>query len=224
MDNRHANRQLIITRVGTALCGIDIEDVHEIIPVPAITSVPKSPVNMLGVIDVRGVVVPVADLRACLGFPPSPFTHDTRIVLVNYHDEKIGLIVDAVSEVTTLPPGDFQTMQNSHGDSVFLRAVARFQGRLVLEIDHVRVVDDRLNADVPPSVDAGLELERIAEDALGTAPPASDGAAAEDDGSLNIELIESSYRAAGAERRAARGAVLRASVRDRARGAHPLPR
>jgi chemotaxis signal transduction protein/hemoglobin-like flavoprotein len=209
VDKQHANRQLVVTRVGSTLCGIDIDQVHEIIPVPAITSVPKSPVNMLGVINVRSVVIPVADLRSCLGFPPSPFTQDTRIVLVNYHSEKIGLVVDAVSEVTTLPADDFQTLANSHGDSVFLRAVARFQGRLVLEIDHTRVVDERLNVEASHGADAERELERAAEEALqAQAPTPDDNASTEegDDGSLRVDLLETSYAllAPNAERLAER--------------------
>lgn len=196
MDKQHANRQLVVTRVGTTLCGIDIDNVHEIIPVPSITSVPKSPVNMLGVIDVRGVVIPVADLRACLGFPPAPFTPDTRIVLVSHHNEKIGLVVDAVSEVTTLPAEDFQSMENRHGDSVFLQAVARFRGQLVLEIDHTRVIDDRLNVEVAQIADAAAELQRVARAALPPPLPADVARVDPDvDGPIDVELLQASYAA-----------------------------
>ena len=67
MEQQQGHRQLVVTRVGGTLCGIDIGQVHEIIPVPAITPVPKSAVNLLGVIDVRGAVIAVVCLRACLG-------------------------------------------------------------------------------------------------------------------------------------------------------------
>jgi chemotaxis signal transduction protein/hemoglobin-like flavoprotein len=199
VEQQHANRQIVVTRIGNTLYGIDIDDVHEIIPVPQITPVPKSPANMLGVINVRSVVIPVADLRACLGFAPGPFTTDTRIVLVSYHDEKIGLVVDAVTEVTTLSGGDFQSMENSHGESAFLQAVARFQGQLVLEIDHTRAVEDGLNRPVAPSIagsstaDAEVIAQAEAAALHAAALHAAVPAAAEDDGPLHVELLEMSF-------------------------------
>jgi chemotaxis signal transduction protein/hemoglobin-like flavoprotein len=164
--------------------------VREIIPIPEITPLPKSPVNLIGVINVRSVVIPVADLRACLGFQPQPVTADTRIVLVKHHNETLGLIVDAVSEVVTLSADALESMRDSHGDSRFLRAVARFQDRLVLEIDHTRAVDEGLNMPVPSARQddppaaaeaASLQLER-----------AHDIAA--DDGELRVDLIEESFK------------------------------
>lgn len=95
-------RQLVVTKVAYILCGIEIGVVHEIILMQPITAVPKSPHNMLGITNVRGSVVPVADLKACLGFPPAQLTDETRIVLVGYRDGKIGFVVDSVAEVIAL--------------------------------------------------------------------------------------------------------------------------
>jgi chemotaxis signal transduction protein/hemoglobin-like flavoprotein len=194
VEQQQGNRQLVLTRVGATLCGIDIDRVHEIIPVPPITAVPKSPVNVLGVIDVRGAVIPVACLRACLGVPPAPITHDTRIVLVNYHDEKIGLVVDAVSEVTTLAGTEFQSMEQTHGDSAFLRAVARFEGELVLELDHTRVIDERLNV-APPPADVPVLCAGAIEEQVPVDVVRQDGEAAVDavDAPADVTLLETSY-------------------------------
>jgi chemotaxis signal transduction protein/hemoglobin-like flavoprotein len=194
------NRQLVVARVGDTLCGIDIEVVHEIIPVPEMTTVPKSPRNMLGVINVRGVVVPVTDLRACMGFDSSAFTNDTRIVLVTYHDEKIGLVVDAVTEVTTLAGDAFQSLARTHGDSDFVRAVARFQDKLVLEIDHTRVVEDGLDAE-PASGGLSDDLRRAIADAApaqavapAVAPAAAEPEEDDNDGPLDLDLLETSFK------------------------------
>jgi chemotaxis signal transduction protein/hemoglobin-like flavoprotein len=183
-------RQLVVTTVNDTFFGIDIEDVHEIIPVPEIRAVPKAPANLLGVIDVRGVVIPVADLRACLGFSPRPFTPETRIVLVNHRDEKIGLVVDAVNEVTTLAGDAFESMADGHGDSPFVRAVARFQDQLVLEIDHDRAVDDNLDVWVPPLV---VEEPAIAAEEPEPEPEAPHPSL-EDGGPIHTELVELSYQ------------------------------
>ena len=139
-------RQLVVTRAGSTLFGINIEAVHEIIHVPAITALPRSERNMLGVINVRGTVVPVADIRACLGVEMSPLTEDARIVLVSYKGSKLGLVVDAVTEVTTLPDEAHLRVDGDRGESPFVRSVVRFEGSLVSEIDHERVIDERLNS------------------------------------------------------------------------------
>ncbi len=204
-------RQLVVTRVADTQCGIDISAVHELILMQEITPVPKSPRNMLGMINVRGAVLPVVDLRACLGFPPAPVTGDTRIVLVSCGEEKIGLVVDGVTEVIALPNEAFQSMDGSAIESPYLRSVARLEDRLILDIDHERVVQDGLDTEA-----AGLSplLEALKADMEDeTASTESDEPTAEDDtdettsaesdeptagddadgGGLNVELLESSF-------------------------------
>lgn len=206
--NKETTRQLVVAKVADTLCGIEIESVHEIILMQEITKVPKSPRNMLGIIDIRGTVLPVVDLRACLGFPPTPNTHDTRIVLVSYQDKKIGLVVDGVAEVNTLPKEAFQSLKGNAGDSPYLRAVARLDDRLILDIDHVRVVDEGIDADV-----SGMSLADVLEGKLAEEEDTDDGAATPeahdeveitdttksaaedkaDEGGLNVDLLESSF-------------------------------
>ena len=111
------NLQLVITKVADVLCGIEIDAVHEIIPTQEITSVPRSPRNMLGVTDVRGSVIPVVDLRACLRYEPAEFGSETRIVLVTYGDSKVGLVVDGVAEVITLDKDVFHPVTADIGDN-----------------------------------------------------------------------------------------------------------
>lgn len=179
------NRQLVITKVADVLCGIEIDAVHEIIPTQEITSVPRSPRNMLGVTDVRGSVIPVVDLRACLRYAPTEFGTETRIVLVSYGDSKVGLVVDGVAEVITLDKDVFQPVTSAIGDAGYLKSVARLDDRLILHIDHVRAIRDGL--DVEPS-----ELTSILEDIVeelavnATVAEASSGAA----GGAGIEAEE----------------------------------
>ncbi len=184
-EGQSANRQLVVTRVGDTFYGIAIEAVHEIIPIPEITPVPKSPLNMIGVINVRGAVVPVANLRGCLGFDAVPFDRDTRIVLVTYKEKQIGLVVDGVNEVTTLAPDAFESMAGTHGESQLIPYVARFQGAMVLEIDHTRVIDEGLDRRRPAGSSASVAA--IVADDAPSAP-------ADSDGPLNIDLLESSFK------------------------------
>jgi len=188
-QEQSTNRQLVVARVGEALYGIDIDSVHEIIPVPEITPVPKSPPNMLGVINVRGAVVPVAALRGCLGFETIPFDSDTRIVLVSYREQQMGMVVDGVIEVTTLPSSAFQSMDGTQGDSPFVSSVARFQNALVIEIDHRKVLDSGL-AEQTRKVSRFIAAAPAEEAA---APEATDGGEGTD-GGLDIGLLESSFK------------------------------
>ena len=216
------NKQLVITKVADVLCGIEIDSVHEIIPMQEITSVPKSPRNMLGVTDVRGSVIPVVDLRACLRYEPAVFGSETRIVLVTYGDTKVGLVVDGVAEVITLDKDAFQSVTANMGDASYLKSVARLDDRLILHIDHARAIQDGL--DVEPSEFTSLlenltedvKVEDTAEDSETTGEEddagteeAKEGNVAEDttsdgndteaeqagseDGDLNVELLESSF-------------------------------
>lgn len=216
-------RQLVVAKVGDVLCGIDIDAVHEIIPTQEITSMPRSPRNMLGVTNVRGSVIPVVDLRACLGYIPTEFANDTRIVLVSYDDSKIGLVVDAVAEVITLEEDVFQKIGVNIGNSGYLRAVARLDDRLILNIDHARVVEEGLDKEPseitsllkeieaqatteasetePPTNETPTEdeNENVKEDPVdnasdeATTPDAEATEETADEGGLNVELLESSF-------------------------------
>ena len=174
--NAETTQQLVVAKVADILCGIEIEAVHEIILMQEITVVPQSPRNMLGMIDIRGMVLPVVDLRACLGFPSTANTHDTRIVLVSYREKQIGLVVDGVAEVTTLPKEAFQSLKGNVGESPYLRAVARLDDRLILDIDHVRVVDEGIDAEL-----SGMSLADVLEGKLAEEEDTADEAATPDE-------------------------------------------
>lgn len=194
----------MVTRVADTECGIDISAVQELLLMQEITPVPKAPRNMLGMINVRGAVMPVLDLRACLGFPRAPITDDTRIVLVSCGEEKIGLVVDNVAEVVALPHEAFQSMDGSAVESPYLRSVARLEDRLILDIDHERIVQDGLDTELEglspllETLKAGMEDEKAStegdkptaeEDADETSSTESDELTAEDgiDETANIE-------------------------------------
>lgn len=185
-------RQLVVTKIADTQCGIDISAVHELILMQEITPVPKSPRNMLGMINVRGVLLPVVDLRACLGFPPAPTTADTRIVLVSCSEKMIGLVVVGVAEVIALPNEAFQSMDGSEAESAYLRSVVRLENRLILDIDHERVIQDGLET-VPEGLSPLLEaLEANMEEE--PASTESNEPTAEVDANKTVRLVEKRRR------------------------------
>ena len=96
-------QQLVVFRLGIEEYGVDILQVQEIKRMLDITRVPKAPGFIEGVINLRGQIIPVLDLRRRFGFPTAERTPDSRIIVVNIDDLVIGLIVDTVLEVISLP-------------------------------------------------------------------------------------------------------------------------
>jgi len=129
--------QLVVFEVGSESFGIDISLVQEIIRLQPITEVPRAPMYVKGVINLRGKVIPVVDLRERFGFAVNEETKATRIVVANVLGNTVGMIVDAVSEVLRLssdaiePPS---TIIESVG-SQYLKGIGKVEDRLVMLLD-----------------------------------------------------------------------------------------
>src|SRR6185295_7193201 len=96
---RPAEEQMVVLDVGEESYGIPVQRVREIIRVPPITRVPNGPSFLEGVINLRGQVIPVMDLRKHLGIPAGDETRRSRVVVSELGRHTVGLMVDAVSEV-----------------------------------------------------------------------------------------------------------------------------
>lgn len=123
--------QYIELAVGAENCAMRIEDVHEIIKMLNITDIPFSRREVKGVVNLRGKVVPVMSLRNLLGMADEPYTKATRIIVVRYREEFVGLIVDKVNKVTTYseihPPAGHG---GSHKAGVY-QGIGQHEDRLV---------------------------------------------------------------------------------------------
>ena len=97
-----ADRQIVLLHLGEELYGVDIAAIHTVITPQAITPVPRTPDYMAGVMNLRGRIVPVLDLRKRFGLPDTDGA-GRRIVIVDVEGLVAGLIVDDVSEVLRLP-------------------------------------------------------------------------------------------------------------------------
>lgn len=95
-------RKFTVFRIADEDFGIGIESVVEILKAQKVFSVPNLPDFLLGVINVRGVVIPILDLRRRFGTQPAP--QKERIIIVRYDGKKIGLLVDEVREIISLTP------------------------------------------------------------------------------------------------------------------------
>jgi purine-binding chemotaxis protein CheW len=131
-----AHQQVVLCEVAGELRGIDIARVEEIIRLPEITPVPRARQGVVGVINLRGTIIPVVDLRRLEGVAPSVPTKSTRVVVVKVGEHTIGLIVDAVTEVLHLPAAiEPPSALVADGDTTSPRGLATIEGRLVLLLD-----------------------------------------------------------------------------------------
>jgi len=129
--------QLVSFKIGTEEFGVDILNVQEIIKIVQITKVPNSPLFVEGVINLRGKVIPVIDLRTRLGLQKIEHDKDTRIIVVELSKSTIGFIVDAVNEVLRIPISITEAPPEivAGVDSEFIRSVGKLDDRLLILID-----------------------------------------------------------------------------------------
>jgi len=132
------DHQLVTFKLGDEEFGMDILRVQEIIRMVEITLVPKMPHYMEGVINLRGKVIPVVNLRARFNKPPGEHSNNTRIVVVNMRDTTVGLLVDSVSEVLRLSEDVIEPpppIMDGGMDTEYIKAVGRLEDRLLILLD-----------------------------------------------------------------------------------------
>lgn len=122
--------------------GLEIEGVREIIGLMEITNVPRMPAFVRGVINLRGRVVPVVDLRVKFGMRESMDTSETCIIVVDLGPTHMGVVVDKVSEVLNIADDDIEPTP-SFGvdiDTSFILGIGKTKGKVVILLDTCRVL------------------------------------------------------------------------------------
>lgn len=127
--------------LGDEEYGVEILKVREIIGLMEITSVPQTPDFIKGVINLRGKVIPVIDLRLKFGMDPAEYTEETCIIVVDINQTMIGILVDTVSEVLDISAGQIEPPPSfgSRIDTEFILGMGKVKDRvkILLEIDKV---------------------------------------------------------------------------------------
>jgi purine-binding chemotaxis protein CheW len=124
-------------RIGRETFGVPIGLVHEIVRVPEITSVPDSPDYVEGVINLRGKIVSVVDLRKRFGESQITANKKNRILVAEVEGKMVGLIVDAASEVIKIPDHEVDLPPSvfDEGELNYVTGVGKLHGRLIILID-----------------------------------------------------------------------------------------
>jgi purine-binding chemotaxis protein CheW len=137
--------QLVTFSIGSEEFGVDILKVMEIIRTMEITKVPKAPGFVEGVINLRGLVIPIIDLRRRFGLQAKASTTDTRIIVIEISGMTVGFVVDSVSEVLRIPASTVEPAPPvvAGMDSDYISGVGKLQDRLLILLD----LDKLLSAD-----------------------------------------------------------------------------
>lgn len=135
--------QLVVFQLGSELYGADIGVVREVCPLQRVTRVPRTPRYIEGVTNLRGRVIPVADLRRRLGLPAAAPTSATRIAVAELDGDQVGMIVDAVLEVARVPDSAVEQPSGlvTGVDAEYVLGVTQLRGRLVILLDLAKVLN-----------------------------------------------------------------------------------
>lgn len=129
--------QVVGFRIGSETFGVHISHVREIVRVPEITAVPNAPHCLEGVINLRGKIIPVIDLRKRFGVSDIQSDKKNRILVVEHDARLVGLIVRSASEVIKIPPSEIEASGSllQEGEVGFVTGVGKLNGRLIILID-----------------------------------------------------------------------------------------
>lgn len=136
--------QLVSFNIGDEEFGVDILKVQEINRMLTVTRVPNAPEYVEGVINLRGRVIPVVNLRKRFGLPPKEHDKNTRIIVIELNGKTVGFVVDSVREVlripksVTEPPPALATNINTE----YITAVGKLDDRLLTLLDMEKVLSN----------------------------------------------------------------------------------
>ena len=156
--DRRAGKYLVF-HLAPEEFAIQVQKVREIMGVQEITQVPQTPAHVKGVINLRGKVIPVVDLRLKFGLPEVEYAQRTCIIVVQVQSGSslihTGIIVDEVSEVLNLAAADIEDTPDFGGSSApsssYLLGMAKIKGKvkILLDIDRVLSSQDVRGLDAP---------------------------------------------------------------------------
>ncbi|HRB54308.1 MAG: chemotaxis protein CheW [Ignavibacteriales bacterium] len=134
--------QLVSFKISNEEFGVDILCVQEINRMLQITKMPNTPEFIEGVINLRGRVIPVLDLRIKLGMPRKEHDKNTRIIVVELKGKTIGFIVDEVSEVLRIPKSITEAPPEMVGgvNSDFITSIGKLEDRLLILLDLEKIL------------------------------------------------------------------------------------
>lgn len=139
-------KQYVVFKLGDEEYGIDIQKVQIIERIQNITRVPKSPYFIKGVINLRGEIIPVMSLRSKFNLEEEEYKDETRTIIVEIEDNKIGMIVDQVKEVLQISTEAIENVQGFSSDINFnfIQGVGKVNDHIVTLLNLKSLIDSTL--------------------------------------------------------------------------------
>lgn len=134
-----SGKQVVVFDLAGVRYGIDILQVQEIMRVVDITTVAEADMAVEGIINLRGQVIPVINLSRRLGLPEKEKDLETRIIVVDSKDKKVGLIVDRVLEVGTYDSEEMEKPSGISTNAAFLKGIVKKKENLWLVLNLTEV-------------------------------------------------------------------------------------
>ncbi len=137
VKNKFEIKQIINFFIEDEEYGLPIGDIEEIIRLPKLTKLPKTPIFIKGIINLRGRVVPVVDLRERFEVEGKEINSLSRAIIVNINGKLIGLIVDKVAKVLNVEDSDFSELpaMTDYSGKEYVKAVVNIDERIIVILD-----------------------------------------------------------------------------------------
>ncbi|MBO8138427.1 MAG: chemotaxis protein CheW [Desulfotomaculum sp.] len=127
--------QLVVFQLGDQKYALPIQETQEIIRMTEVTRIPNASYYLEGIINLRGTILPVINLNRRLGLPEKEADEETRIVVVEHNEQKVGMIVDSVLEVGRYSDSEVEPPTNVGGNTEYLKGVVKKDDQLWLLLD-----------------------------------------------------------------------------------------
>ncbi len=145
LDADASTIQLVVFKLGSERYGVETSQVKEIIRVEEITRIPNAPEFVEGVINLRGQITTIINLRKRFGMEPKEIDTNTRIIVFDHGNNTIGMMVDTVNEVKYLSTKDIDVLPSiitSRSDAKFLKGIGKLPDGLLVLIDLNKVLSE----------------------------------------------------------------------------------
>jgi purine-binding chemotaxis protein CheW len=138
-------RELLTFTLGREEYGIDILKVQEIRGYDAVTTIANAPEFIKGVINLRGIIVPIVDMRIKFKLGNVTYDETTVVIILNIAKRVVGMVVDGVSDVTTLKPDEIKAAPEFGGslDTQYLLGLGTVDERMIILVDIERLMSSR---------------------------------------------------------------------------------
>jgi purine-binding chemotaxis protein CheW len=147
-EKNSAENQFVTFMLGSEIYGVKVTNVQEIIGMTPVTHVPNSPVFMRGVINLRGTVVPVIDMRLFFNMGEKKYDAFTVIIIVETNNRPVGMIVDSVSDVANVPVSTIQETPHftSNIKTDYIEGIGRIGDSLIIILEVGKIMSSEIMA------------------------------------------------------------------------------